>query len=177
MKRNIAILTVLPFLIFLSGCINLSPNADPSRFYLLTADASCGKECKDIGLSPVQVPEYLSKPYMAKRVGSEIKYNQIDRWAEPLKVNIERVLGENLSAGIPPWPANYEPSNKVSVVIHDFILENESVVLVANWQVNKGKLECFKTCVALTKSSVECMVEAMNQALFDLSQAIESACY
>jgi uncharacterized lipoprotein YmbA len=47
---------------------------------------------------PVEMPDYLDRPQIATRVSeNEIKLDEFNRWAEPLKDNFYRVLVENLS--------------------------------------------------------------------------------
>lgn len=175
MKVRVTWLLVILGAALLSGCINLDPKADPSRFYMLGVGESCS-QTRSLGLNPINIPEYLSKPYVAKREGYEIKYNQIDRWAEPLKVSIERVLSEYMGAVSPPWPVGYAPENSVSVTILDFIEEGEVVVLKASWQCNKRDPHCFETCVRMEGHSAFCMIQAMEGALQQLARAILEEC-
>jgi hypothetical protein len=52
-----------------------------------------------LGLFPVQLPDYLKQRAMVVREGaSEVRYNDEERWAEPLDAGLARVLRERLSA-------------------------------------------------------------------------------
>jgi uncharacterized lipoprotein YmbA len=49
------------------------------------------------------MPDYLDKPQIATRLGpNEIRFDEFNRWAEPLKDNFSRVLVENLSVLLGP---------------------------------------------------------------------------
>jgi hypothetical protein len=81
----------------------------PSRYYGLSpmsaSEATPSKESRPftVGVTRVTLPELLDRPQIATRVGPhEIRYDEFNRWAEPLKENFSRVLGENLSALLGP---------------------------------------------------------------------------
>ena len=90
----------------ISGCISSAP----SRFYLLQPtemDKETRSEIKNakvkntpiaLGIGPVEIPEYLCRPQIVTMLDdSVIQIAEFDRWAEPLKSNILRVITENLS--------------------------------------------------------------------------------
>jgi uncharacterized protein len=86
----------------LSGCAS-SPKP---RFYLLTsleatspeAKPSAEERCFSIGLGPIEISDYLDRPQIITRGGSiELTLAEFDRWGEPLKDNLKRVLAKNLS--------------------------------------------------------------------------------
>ena len=92
--------------ISLSGCAFLSPKADPTRFYVLTAPASTParngeEEFKhwQVRLNRVEMPAYLRTRFMVVRTGTnEIHFEEFERWAEPLDEGIKRVMEETLEA-------------------------------------------------------------------------------
>jgi len=95
---------LIGLIIFLipSGCAR-SPQ---SRFYLLQpislpADIKStlpGQKEIGITIGPIIVPKYLDRPQIVtQNSAQEIKLAEFERWAEPLKDNISRVLAENLA--------------------------------------------------------------------------------
>ena len=84
----------------LGGCGSTAP----SRFYALSPVGAAegravqGSGVPSVGVSHVKMPDYLDRPQIATRVGpNEIRFDEFNRWAEPLKENFSRVLAENLS--------------------------------------------------------------------------------
>ena len=86
----------------LSGCAS-SPTP---RFYLLSSleatspeiKPSAEERCFSIGIGPINIPYYLDRPQIVTR-GAPIEFTlaEFDRWGEPVKDNLKRVLAKNLS--------------------------------------------------------------------------------
>jgi len=86
----------------LSGCATSSP----ARFYLLSSLDTTSPEmkppaderCFSIGIGPIRIPDYLDRPQIVTQGASgEIALAEFDRWGEPVKDNLIRVLAKNLS--------------------------------------------------------------------------------
>jgi uncharacterized lipoprotein YmbA len=100
--QSICIFWILGLLTQLIGCAT----TPPTRFYVLSPVAMSEKEqrlpespCVSIGIGPIEIPEYLSRSGIVTRVTShEVMVGTLNRWAEPLKDNLPRVLAENLSS-------------------------------------------------------------------------------
>ncbi len=84
------------------GCAS-SP---PSRFYLLSSldiispetKPPAEERCFSIGIGPIRIPDYLDQPRIVTRgAPNEIALAEFDRWGEPMKDNLTRVLAKNLS--------------------------------------------------------------------------------
>ena len=84
------------------GCAS-SP---PPRFYLLSSldtispetKPSAEERCFSIGIGPIRIPDYLDQPRIVTReTPNEIARAEFDRWGEPMKDNLTRVLAKNLS--------------------------------------------------------------------------------
>ena len=95
----LALATVAAGLLF-AGCAATTP----TRFYTLSSvvaapgEASQGLPHLAIGVGPVTLPEYLNRPQIVTRVGSNrIVLADFESWAEPLDGLFARVLTENLS--------------------------------------------------------------------------------
>ena len=78
----------------------------PPRFYLLSsldtispeAKPSADEGCLSIGIGPIKIPDYLEQPQIVTRgAPNEIALAEFDRWGEPMKDNLTRVLAKNLS--------------------------------------------------------------------------------
>jgi len=85
----------------LSGCAS-----SPSRFYLLSSLDTTSPEmkppaeerCLSIGIGPIKIPEYIDRPQIVTRGASnEFTLAEFDRWGEPIKDNLTRVLAKNIS--------------------------------------------------------------------------------
>jgi uncharacterized lipoprotein YmbA len=101
LMMNVILLGIL--LIIYVGCAS-SPS---SRFYLLSSLSGSSAEdkpssedrCVSIGIGPIEIPDYLNQPQIVTRfTPNEIKLAEFERWAEPLKDNLTRVLAQNLSS-------------------------------------------------------------------------------
>ncbi len=186
-------------IVALGGCVNLGEGTKQStRFYVLNAPFSPGvqkeldegKECLAIGLGPVNIPEYLNRPQIITRVGpNELKAAEFHRWAEPLKENVARVLGVNLSSllcikslSVFPWkgPTPIDYRIEVEVIRMDGNIGGD-VVLIARWSISDrdGRAVLFskETSYSETAGSkaYEALVSAQSRALAALSRDIAEA--
>ncbi len=92
----------------LSGCVNLKPKADTTRFYLLssmrqapTNHMTAAQSQVTVGIRRVKIPAYLRSMRLAVRISDEeIYYLDYVPWAENLSTAIQRVLREDLG-GLP----------------------------------------------------------------------------
>ncbi|HVO22449.1 MAG TPA: PqiC family protein [Candidatus Margulisiibacteriota bacterium] len=94
--------------LFLAGCSVLAPQPDTSHFFVL-APLQMGDAQQNgsesvvhpnmmLGLGPIKLPPYLDRNEIALRLSpTQVTYSAVDRWAEPLNVNVSRVLLQNLS--------------------------------------------------------------------------------
>lgn len=91
-----------------SGCSFLTPATAETRHYLLTAadhvtastnaSESATTSCV-VRLRPVEIANYLKNGDIAVRTGTnEVKFDDFQRWAEPLDAGIRRVMAEDLSS-------------------------------------------------------------------------------
>jgi len=125
----------------------------PARFYTLhpltppgRAEAAVAGEAPSLSISlgPIEVPEYLNRPQIATRQGEHgIRYEEFERWAEPLEDNVPTVLLENLSALLPRhqivlYPASSLLETDYSVLLRVLRFEGtlgQNAVLEARWNV------------------------------------------
>jgi uncharacterized lipoprotein YmbA len=149
--RYIYIFWILGLSIQLIGCANTSP----TRFYVLSPATMSEKEqrppeapCVSIGIGPVQIPEYLGRSGIVTRVTPhEVMVGTLNRWAEPLKDNLPRVLAENLSSLLCIKSVLMLPASGASSVDYRIRMEvirmdgklGDTAVLDVFWTVLAGK--------------------------------------
>lgn len=109
--RNAAGGLLMAGAMLLGGCSLLpQPQADPTRYYVLTAGAAATTAVADpmnapakegslaLGVKRVEIAPYLNgKDMVVREGGNEIAYQNFARWAEPLATGVGRVLAENLA--------------------------------------------------------------------------------
>jgi len=92
------VVLLLVSMVCLSTCAGKSAS---SKYYVLSPlplTKLSGAEGATIGVLPLDLPDYLDRPQVVTRVSeNELKLDEFNRWAEPLKDNFYRVLVENLS--------------------------------------------------------------------------------
>ena len=140
------------------GCINLDPQLDPTRFYVLPEPTSIDSEgtlrTLKVGLLSIEVPGYLKSSKMVIRKGeSELTYSEYNRWAEDLDQGIGRVLQANLANRLPevefsrfPWPDRTELDYRVKIRFSGFEGDrNGGVALQAEWSLSSEDGEVVDT--------------------------------
>ncbi len=96
-----AVASTLLIALLAAGCAT----TPPSTFYTLTPipEAAEGKATLSdrglaVGLGPVEFPEFLERPQIVSRAGSNrLEVDELHRWGGSLQDDFLRVLGENLS--------------------------------------------------------------------------------
>ena len=178
----------------LTGCLNLRPVTDHTRFYVLWAvpAAGPGKVGSDgglaVGISRVDIPAYLRDSRIALRQGAaEIKYCEYYQWAERLDKGIQRVLAADLSSRLSSnrvvlstWQRG-EVRAELYLSVQRFECDERGrVVLEARWRIatpgGEGTSLAGHSLIAKQGPGLltdpEGAVGALSQALADLSQEI-----
>ena len=189
MRRALLILALS-----LAGCSILAPQADPSRFFTLSAVADGAEAPRTdgmaLGLGPIRVPGYLDRPELATRVAStELVFSPRDRWAEPLGSSIRRVIAQNLSATLGtddisafPWPVGTQLDWAVAVDVLRFERTPDGQVdVAARWVVREGaggRIRVARETRYTERADGDgtpAVVEAWNKAVGALSDDIAGA--
>ncbi len=116
-------------LLALAGCSLLpTPQADPTRYYVLTGALPDAPALKAegglvLGLRHIDIAPYLNgKDMVVRDAGNEITYNRFSRWAEPLATSIGRALAGRLAAAprvdrvyAQPFPFDVERDYDVTI--------------------------------------------------------------
>ena len=173
------------------GCAN----TEPTKFYVLNSLKSTASEVKTqkntapvvLGIGPLKLPEYLDQPQiLTSSGGNELEYSEFHHWAEPLKDNFSRVLGENLSVLIPtnqihlfPWRRSAGVNYHLEFNVIDFQgnLGGDSILNVrwALYGKEGGKALVLKKSTYSQSTSgegFEAMVLGMNLTLEQFSRDI-----
>ena len=94
-------MTIYRLLTMASCCLLLSCGTTPStRYYLLQATAthSDNSSAHSIGVGPIRIADYLSRPQIVSTHGTNrLSLSEFDRWGEPLDSGITRVMVENIA--------------------------------------------------------------------------------
>ncbi len=143
----------------LGGC---GGGSAPTRFYVLaaapgvTARSAAAGAGVSLGIGPVTLPGYLDRPQIVTRAAPEsLELAEFDRWGEPLRDNVARVLAEDLAGMIPtehvavfPWRQSRDVEYRLPVEILRFERQpSGEVALVARWRVidRDGKERALRT--------------------------------
>lgn len=131
-----------------AGC-SRSPNAN---FYTLEATASNGAAVippgpVGVSVGPVTLPESVDRPQLVVRVAPyRVEVLEMQRWAEPLKSAIPRVISRDLRRLL-GWGqvSSYLERARTGTDIHVVLdierfeaLPGEAVVIDAAWRVRRG---------------------------------------
>ena len=189
---RLSLVLVSAVLMVLSACTGISK---PSKFYVLsalpeseTAVKAVGNEnALSIGIGPITLPIYLDRAQIVTRISrNELKMDEFNRWAEPLKENFFRVLAENLSVLLDTvdirlysrrisTPVSYQ----VTIDVSRFdVTSDGKALLIAYWAVlgKDGRKILLKKKSILRADTASMdykdIVAAQNQALSGLSRAI-----
>lgn len=175
------------------GCSILQPQPDRTRYYVLAAlappPAVFDRDLR-VGIGPLILPDYLARYQMVRRKGlTELRYSDINRWAETLADGAGRTLVENVAMLVGtkrvmllPAPIRGEPDVTVPIEIIRFEPDPDGDVnLVARWVVRltdgdgkPGEVRLSQIVVRPEGSNWKARSEAMSRALLDLSREISA---
>ena len=188
MKRGSAFLVAACGVLALAAC-GSSPKAN---FYSLdggsVAQASAGQTIYTVALGPVAVPEAVDRPQIVTRSGAnQVTINEFERWAEPVKVQIGRVVAANLAQMLGgayvfayPQSAHVEAAYSVLLDVQRFdSLPGESATVEVLWTVRplKGALRTGRSVVRepLDATTYSALVAGHSRALAAVSRDIAEA--
>jgi hypothetical protein len=139
MTRLLLLVTLL-----LAGCV--SSGGATVSYYLLTPDMSGNVVSRPdlrVGIGPVELPEYLSRPQVLVQVGSSrVVADKQHRWAGPLEKNFTDVLTSNIgyrlgsaNVVIYPWESPGSVDQQVVLKVTRFIASDDGVHFEARWRL------------------------------------------
>lgn len=161
------------------------------RFYVLgTMDAAAGQVAAatySIDVGPVTLPESVDRPQFVLRTGpNRVELSELNRWAEPLKKAIPRVVASHLAQGLGtrrvyayPQHALPEADYRVAIDVLRFesAPEQQEVTIEALWSVRQGARGDLKSGHSLIREvsgtgDYDALVAAHERALARLSSDI-----
>lgn len=170
----------------LAGCA--SPAA---RFYTLSASPTTMAPASSLSISvgPVSVPAAVDRPEIVVIAGpNQVRMEEFDRWASPLRDEISRAVAENLVAllGTPrvsqsPRSSSADADYHVSIEVQRFdSAPGEAATLDAVWTIRRPKDDKSKTARTSLREPVrepgyDGLAAAHSRALARLSQDIADA--
>ena len=178
---------VLVTTLMAGGCLG---GTAPTRFYVLaTVDGPVvsGDRALAVGVGPVSLAGYLDRPQIVTRPAADkIELGEFDRWGEPLRDAIARVLAEDLSRQLPaakisvfPWQGLEAARYQVVVDVTRFDGPAAGdTALEARWRIldaASGKEAAAKTTRLAEPAGgagYSMTVSAMSRALGVLSRDI-----
>jgi hypothetical protein len=109
-----------------TGCVNLKPQPDPARFFVLAgAVATPAPRVPGslLGVGPITWPGYLERSQVVTRVGpGEVRLSEVDRWAEYFPEMATRLLADDLGSALGaervvvyPWQRTLSPAPVIEV--------------------------------------------------------------
>jgi len=175
----------------LAASCMLRPRPDPTRFYVLPASAPDHSPAPDslvLGLGPITMPGYLQRPLLATRDATQVRYADLDRWAEPLPTLFGRALGQDLSgllgARIVPYP--WYRATPLDVVVRVDVTSFEvdaagNARLEACWTIRDSRTrtahreECSSIVEAIDGHGAQAHVAALGRAVSELARRVANA--
>jgi len=185
-------LAALALLALAGGCM-LLPRPDATRYYTLVAVSptpGAASSALRVGLGPVTLPGYLGRLSLATRVdSSQIRYADLDRWAEPLQAQFARTLGEALGRALGtvqitrfPWYPTVPLDVAVQVTVLAFETDTAGTArLDAAWTVRDPKTatvghEGYSTITEpAAGEGTDAGVAALSRAVDQLAQQIAAS--
>ncbi len=159
----------------------------PVRFYTMSpmpaAVAADNSTPVPYIVGPMRFPRYLERPQIVTREGSELKFNDLNRWAAGFEANVEAVLAENLRdrVGSNPAVSGSVVANEAVRVLVDFVEfegRDDALVLRARWSLrnDRGPDRNWSEETALRRpikaDDLPSLVRAHDEALAGLADAI-----
>lgn len=181
-------LILISTLLYLGGCAATS--VDIQHLQLTAGDAPLPRgEHPVIVLAAIDLPDYLLRDDLVLRESDvSLRYDSTRRWAEPLDLGIQRVLGRRLQAELGTqqlilFPhASAEPADwQLQVRISQFEAHGATAKLAAEarWEQfgDEGILTSvvFDESLDLENGDGETIAKALSQLLWRLSQALAAA--
>ena len=190
-NRRIGLVGLAAILVWLGGCLG-GTSASPTYYTLTPVEAPAPAPAPAglaLGVGPVTLPAYLDRPQLVTRTGQDtLNLAEFDRWAEPLKAGVPRVLGDNLAALLGTSRVSLFPWGKAQTVRYQVAVDltrfegvvGGTVVLGARWRVlgsDGAELLVKQTTIteATGATGSDALVAAMNRALGALSRDLAAA--
>lgn len=187
---HIATMIVAMSVLIISGCARTPPPTYYQLEELANIQLSGIERGVAVGVGPLNLPSYLDRPQIVTRATEhQLELSEFNRWAEPLKESILRVIAVNLSNklestrvfGLPRRDSGVPLEFKVEINIARFDgrLGGE-VLLVARWILTDQESQAILTKVSIIREQssgegYDELIQAQNKILRTLSDEIAEA--
>jgi len=188
-------IAVLLLLLVVSGCSSLAP---PPTLYVLEAPAAAAPAAPKaapagtgrrlaVALGPVTVPDYLDRTDIVRRAtGNRLEFNADERWAEPLRAGLQRLLIAALAERLGPGYWVTAGTGRLSQIDIEVPVDIEAfeedasgrAVLTASWEIRAGAhVTRDRTSYhrVLASTRVEDRVRALSADAADLAADLATA--
>lgn len=176
----------------LAGC-GTSPK---STFYTLSSvtppqprEANAGNAAPySVAIGPITVPDTIDRPEIVTRSGSNrILINEYDRWAEPLRSEIPKIVAQDLMGLLGTYRVSSFPQRADEDADYRVILDIQrfdstlggNATIEALWSVNKRSSPPVKGYTVATEATgagtYDALVGAYRRALAAVSRDIAAA--
>jgi uncharacterized lipoprotein YmbA len=168
----------------LAGCAS----SQPARFYTLSAGAGPAvgsSAARTLVVGPVSLPELVDRPQLVRQSrAGEVTILEQQRWAEPLRVGVPRVVAENLAALLGGWRVSTReealgrPDCRVALDVRRLEAGATVVRLETLWAVvceDGRRLGRSVSEEAVDGAEPAAVVAAQGRALDSMSREIASA--
>jgi uncharacterized protein len=185
----------IPSLALALGCAGCgrSPRVN---FYTLEAAARAEsgggiQPAPSVSVGPVSIPEVVNRPQLVVRVGANrVAVLEAERWAEPLKSEIPRLIAQNLGLLLASSRvASYQELTAASAdfrVLVDLVrfeaTSGDAVTIEADWSVRRSALSTGAPLRGRSSirekvvgSGYDALVAAYNRGLLRLSEDLAGA--
>lgn len=173
-----------------SGCGALTPQADPTRYFVLdtTSRGRLGSSKLAVGIGPITLPGYLDhKEIVTAGPSHDLILAPYHVWAEPLEKALTRAVARNISLllgspAIVPFPdTDMRQDYKAGIVIRRFEMGADGQVRLDASYAIEGAPGSGRTGFARSRSitvgvarpdDYSSIVEAMSRATGELSNSL-----
>jgi len=143
-----------------------------------------------LGIGPVNIAPYLDRPQIVTRLSQhKLELSEFNRWAEPLKSNISRVIAVELSNLLvsnrvfilPRQNKDIPLDYRLSIEISRFDGQlGKDANLIARWSIYDNNKKAILTKISIINESFngngfEPLIDAENKTLQNLSHEIAGA--
>ncbi|MCU0598210.1 MAG: PqiC family protein [Desulfobacterales bacterium] len=143
-----------------------------------------------IGIGPAQFPDYLDRPQIITRLGSnQLDVSEFNRWGGKLDQDFLNILAENLSLILDsskviafPWKGQIEPDYRIALDIHQFEGQDGGAVLLnVTWAIlekanDTGPLFINRSIISqpVSGQGYGALVSAYSLAVAELSREVSA---
>ena len=189
---------LIAFILVLSACLGGGSQTPPTRYFVLNSLYTTEKQTQPIAdlkdamivIGPLTLTQVLDRPQIIIRHShNEIRVSDLDRWAEPLRENLTRVVVDNLAFLLSRGRVIRFPPAASIPVDYQIIIEvtrfdgkpGDEVVLRARWGIlgDSGKTVLLKQESVLNEptggDTIAEMVSAQSRLAATFSLTIAEA--